>query len=229
MSAALYVPNPTLRKHRARKLGSPVRRTPNMDHIDTMTDLQTRWTNPHFAHQAASVIGRLRDSSAVRDLDLRGITIGGNESSGSFDIHFQNKSVQDSDLSYATLNCSFLNARLQKVAFRVSKFDDATFKKATVLECDFTDATIEASDLSDMECSDSVFTNVRMKDRRALPLLLLRSRFQRCDFSRAVIVGAEFRAASFSDCKWDNAVFKGCDLRGTKFHGTSPSQSQISD
>lgn len=187
-----------------------------------------RWSDPKFvASLEPSIEQVFAEGEPVRNVKFEGINVGSKSPGGLYYVGLYKKEIEGSDFSFSTFECAFSGSAITETSFQNCLFESTSFQKSKVSKCAFIGASFKGGGCNDSVFEECDFTKSKLSDKPTLPLSFLRSRFSRCDFTDARINGAEFRAATFDDCVFNGAKFSNCDLRGAKFLGGQPDESQI--
>ncbi|BES83371.1 hypothetical protein PEC302107_26370 [Pectobacterium araliae] len=87
--------------------------------------------------------------------------------------------------------------------------------------CDFSCVVFNSTRMNS-DFNFCIFVSCKMKD-----VVIRGKRFLGCDFSKADLSKSNFYSCCFEDCVFDDAKLNGCNISGSTFVSTRPSDAQI--
>lgn len=115
----------------------------------------------------------------------------------------------------------------RSVNFTKAKFDKCRLKDAHFLDCMFIRARLvvnaDGAVFDRCDFSSAVFSGGRPGNEYGGR----RMRFSNCDFENATFRGVEIRASIFNQCSFAGAIFKDCDIRGAKFENAKALSNEV--
>lgn len=165
-------------------------------------------------------------------LDLSGVDLTRIEARSS---DMRRSRISDCRLNASIMDgSSFVRASFENCAFASASLDRTVWNKATIERCSFPDAVIRASEFADTQVRRSSFERARFDSSQWGSAKVWSTDFTGVGFPNASLDRVSFTNCDFSDADFSarkhgseagtrlsKVTFERCDLRWTRWHGTS--------
>lgn len=200
---------------------------------ESAKELRERWATGYFEAVASDLRRLLNDDDAQFQavVDLRGVRVPDDQNQPS-DLWYGNcvrTRVANVDLSHSRLEISFKASSVSNTKFDNAVLDRVDFDQAVIIQCSFQKAKLVAN-MDDTRVIGCDFSGATFgATSSAKEFGGRRTKFTDCNFENALFRRVEFRATRFQNCSFAGARFESCDFRGARFDGASPGSEQFDE